>query len=56
MKKDLLTELENIKVDNSEIVSTIQNMQETLLQLIVDTNKLTFKLQDLEKEIEMIED
>jgi hypothetical protein len=53
MKMDkILKELKSIKVDNAEVLSTIQKTQDMIAQLIIDTNKLTFKIQDLEKDVE----
>ena len=52
----ILKEIESIKVDNNEILLAAQKTMETTSKLIEDTNKLTFKLQDIEYRLKMMEE
>ena len=52
----ILKELENIKVDNNTILLNSQKMTETIKDLIINTNKLNFKLQDIEYKLKMMEE
>ena len=52
----ILKELEDIKKDNNDVLLNSQKIRETIKELIEDTNKLTFKLQDIEQQIKRIEE
>ena len=49
----LKLEIENIKIDNNEMLLTAQKILESTTELIINTNKLTFKLKDIERDLKI---